>query len=591
MTKKLLLQIIRSYPMYFFAPILITVLHAAIEGAGLGLLIPIIEGLQSPEAIIPSHPISIFLADMLAKINISFSLPSIFVLGMSMFLIQSLLDYSRIVLSSRIVDKVQGDIRIELYSAYLKAELSYVNSKRIGDLVNSVVLEAHRGTVAFKSLIDVFVSASLVLAYVLVAFLISWKLTLLTMILVIPFAYLTRKRRLIRQKGKDISRANEEFQSATVEYLLGLREIKIFGLVDHILQKFSLVARNVSMQERLQEVLYARFATIYQLVGLSFLFILAYVGYSMQSSLPAMAAFLAVMYRLSPLSTALQKNRDKYLGLLPSFDLISRLQEEVNTSMLDRDGYENKFAIETISSGIQFEDICFSYDDKLKVLQDVNVHVENGKTTAIVGASGAGKSTFVDLAVRFYDPTQGRILVDGRDLKMLDIPSWRGMMGYVSQEPFLFNDTVANNISIGDLGASDDDIARAAQRANAHEFVKELPQGYNTLIGDRGVMLSGGQRQRIALARAILRNPSILILDEATSDLDTKSEKLIQAALTEMSRDRTVIIIAHRLSTVENADKIIVLEEGCVVEAGKHRDLLEMKGKYAEFYGIQFGKR
>jgi ATP-binding cassette, subfamily B, bacterial MsbA len=589
MTRKLLRHIIKAYPYYFFGPIVLTLLMAAVEGAGLGLLLPLIDGLTSPDQIIPSHPISQYLAQLMAVFNIPFSLPSVFILGISLFLTQAILEYVHAVFSARIIAKVQADIRTTLFTSLLQAELSYVNRKKVGYLVNSVVLEAHRATVAFNHLISFFVSAALVFAYLAMAFLVSWKLTLLSLILVFPVIYLTRHRKQIRLKGQDISTANEVFQGATVEYLLGLREIKIFGLIDNIAKKFKFVAENVSRQERLQAVLYARFGLIYQIIGLVFLFAIASLGYSSQFSLPAMAAFLAILYRLSPLTTSLQKNRDKYLGLLPSFELIDLLQKEIDTTLLDKDRGVEKIKIQALNKAIEFSDVSFAYDEYSEVLKNIELGFEKGKITAIVGSSGAGKSTLVDLIVRFYDPTLGRILIDGVDLKSLDLPSWREMIGYVSQEPFLFNDTASFNIQFGNTNSSIEDIASAAKNANAHEFIQELPDGYDTIIGDQGVMLSGGQRQRLALARAILRDPPILILDEATSDLDTKSERLIQSAIQDMSKKRTVIIIAHRLSTVENADKIVVLDEGRVVELGTHKELLALKGKYADFYGIQFG--
>ncbi|MER3478097.1 MAG: ABC transporter ATP-binding protein, partial [Leptolyngbya sp. ERB_1_2] len=220
----------------------------------------------------------------------------------------------------------------------------------------------------------------------------------------------------------------------------------------------------------------------------------------------------------------------------------------------------------------------------------VDLWLPKGTTLALVGSSGAGKSTLADLLPRFYDPTAGRILIDDRDLKDFELRSLRRSMGIVSQDTFLFNDSVRNNLAYARRTASDDEILEATKRANAYEFIIKLPQGFDTLIGDRGVMLSGGQRQRLAIARALLRDPEILILDEATSALDTVSERLVQSAIDELSRDRTTLVIAHRLSTVQKADQIAVLDQGCVVEVGTHIELLKQGGLYAQLYAMQFSE-
>jgi ATP-binding cassette, subfamily B, bacterial MsbA len=589
MTKRLLQYILKNYPFYFFAPLGMAFLLAVVEGAGMGMLLPLIDGLQSPEAIVPSHALSKFLEQILAYFNMPFTLPVLFIVGMSLFLIQAILEYLNVQVSARLIDKIQTSIRVNLFSALLDAELSYVNRKKVGDLVNAVVVETHRGTVAFNHLINAFVSGALALAYLVVAFVISWQLTLMAALLTLPIIYLTRKRKEIHTKGTEISQANERFQSATVEFFIGLREIKILGLFGLISEKFYEVASSVSTKERLLAVLHARFALIYQVVALAFLFLIAGVGTNAAISLPAMAAFLAILYRLSPQMTAVQKNRDKYLGLLPSFEVIDGLQAEVDASRLVHVSDLEKIRPERLQTEIEFCNVGFSYDDRGSALHAVDLSIPKGQTIAIVGSSGAGKSTLVDLVVRFYDPSEGEILVDGVNLKFLDIASWRSMIGYVSQDPFLFNDTIFNNIHYGKLDASAADVMVATKRANAHDFIQEMPVGYDTVIGDQGVMLSGGQRQRLALARAILRDPPVLILDEATSDLDTRSERLIQDALDQMRRERTIILIAHRLSTVESADQIVVLEEGHIVEQGDHQELLQIEGKYAEFYALQYG--
>ena len=221
----------------------------------------------------------------------------------------------------------------------------------------------------------------------------------------------------------------------------------------------------------------------------------------------------------------------------------------------------------------------------------MSLYLPRGTTLALVGSSGAGKSTIADLLPRFYDPISGHITIDGVDLREYDLQSLRKAMGIVSQDTFLFNDTVGNNIAYGKPEASGEEIMTAAKRANAYEFISKLPQEFDTLIGDRGVMLSGGQRQRLAIARALLQNPEILILDEATSALDTVSERLVQSAIDDLSRDRTTLVIAHRLSTVQKADQIAVLDQGCVVEVGTHEELLQKGSYYSRLYSMQFSER
>ena len=245
-----------------------------------------------------------------------------------------------------------------------------------------------------------------------------------------------------------------------------------------------------------------------------------------------------------------------------------------------------------LEKGIHFNSISFSYPnhDKL-ILKDVDLYLPRGTTLALVGGSGAGKSTLADLLPRFYDPNSGKIIIDDTDLREFNLQSMRKAMGIVSQDTFLFNDSVKNNIAYGKPSASDEEIISAAKRANAYEFISKLPQGLDTQIGDRGVMLSGGQRQRLAIARALVQNPEILILDEATSALDTVSERLVQEAIDDLSRDRTTLVIAHRLSTVQKADQIAVLDQGRVMEVGTHNELLQKGGYYKRLYLMQFGEK
>ena len=248
----------------------------------------------------------------------------------------------------------------------------------------------------------------------------------------------------------------------------------------------------------------------------------------------------------------------------------------------------NAVELKSFEQKIEFANVNFKYPKSELVLKDINLSINKGKVVAIVGPSGAGKSSLIDLIPRFYDPIDGDVLIDGINLKKIKINSLRKLIGIVTQETLLFNDTIKNNIAYGLQDASFENIVSAAKTANAHNFIKELSNGYDTLIGDRGAKLSGGERQRISIARAILKNPPILILDEATSSLDTESEVLVQQAIERLMTGRTSIVIAHRLSTVQNADKIVVLNEGKIVETGVHSSLLETDGIYKKLYNMQF---
>jgi len=252
-------------------------------------------------------------------------------------------------------------------------------------------------------------------------------------------------------------------------------------------------------------------------------------------------------------------------------------------SILDRAGAQE---LAGFRDKITFKNIWFNYASH-EVLREINLEVKKGQTLAVVGPSGTGKTTLVDLMPRFYDPKQGAILIDGEDIKGVTLKSLREMIGIVTQETFLFNDTIRANIAYGKLDAAQDEIERAALQAHAHDFIKHLPMGYDTIIGDRGMKLSGGERQRIAIARALLKNPPILILDEATSQLDSESERLVQEALDRLIQGRTVFIVAHRLSTVKNASTIIVLDKGRIVEQGTHNELISREGLYNKLYQAQ----
>jgi subfamily B ATP-binding cassette protein MsbA len=270
------------------------------------------------------------------------------------------------------------------------------------------------------------------------------------------------------------------------------------------------------------------------------------------------------------------------------FASAERVFEIMDTESELREDDENKIELKEVEGELVYDNVSFAYNRDEVVLKNINLTASPGEVVALVGHSGAGKTTMVDLIPRFFDPIEGRMRLDGHDLKDVKIDSLRDFIGIVPQETILFSGSLRDNIAYGDLEADEEAIQKAAQAANAHDFIMDFPEGYDTVVGERGVGLSGGQKQRISIARAILKNPKILILDEATSSLDSESEALVQEALEHLMENRTTFIIAHRLSTIKNADKIVVVEQGEIMEMGTHQELLEQRGKYSSLYRGQF---
>ncbi len=325
---------------------------------------------------------------------------------------------------------------------------------------------------------------------------------------------------------------------------------------------------------------------IVALIGIVFLGRLFFAN-QIESLSAVLLTYLLVLFRLLPYISQLNSTRSNYANASASVELVYDFLRRDNKPFMAN----GSVPYQQLREGIHFNNVSFAYptNDKL-VLKGIDLYLPRGTTLALVGASGAGKSTLADILPRFYDPKDGCITIDGTDLRSFELKTLRRAMGIVSQETFLFNDTIRTNIAYARPHATEEEIIAAAKRANAYEFIVQMPQAFDTLIGDRGVLLSGGQRQRLAIARALLQDPEILILDEATSALDTVSERLVQAALEALSSDRTTLVIAHRLSTVQKAHQIAVLDKGYVMEVGTHEELLKKGGYYSRLYSMQFAE-
>ena len=418
----------------------------------------------------------------------------------------------------------------------------------------------------------------------------SWQLTLFTLAVVPLMAW------GMGAIGKKLKRESLEAQgkwsdtmSQLEETLGGLRIIKAFIAEDKMMDRFSNVSNELRRATRKVAVRQALAHPVSEFLGTVMIMIVLWFGGSLILSdtapidAPTFIFYMVILYSvLNPLKEFAKAGYNIPKGLA-SMERVDKILTAENNIKEKPDALD----IRSFDDKIEFKSVYFSYEDGKQVLKDINITVPKGKTVALVGQSGSGKSTLVDLVPRYHDVTSGEVLIDGKNIKDLKIKSLRSLIGNVNQEAILFNDTIFNNIAFGVEGATEEQVIAAAKIANAHDFIMEKEEGYQTNIGDRGNKLSGGQRQRISIARAILKNPPILILDEATSALDTESERLVQEALDRLTTTRTTIAIAHRLSTIKNADEICVMHEGEIVERGSHEELLKLNGYYKKLNDMQ----
>ena len=486
---------------------------------------------------------------------------------------------------------VVRDIRMQLYNKLLGLHLGFFSQERKGDIIARMSGDVNEVENSIMSVLDMLIkNPILIIIYFAVLLVISWQLTLFT-ILVVPI--LGWVMGAIGRQLKKKSLAAQELWSDTMsqveETLGGLRVIKAFvaekkmsarfsGITDSLRSKTARVSTRQALAHPVSEFLGTILIAIVLCFGGSLI-----LGDNAPIDAPTFIFYMVILYSIiNPLKDFSKASYSIPKGMA-SMERIDRILNAPNPIEETKEPQECK----DFQKDIAFEHVYFGYEDGKPVLQDIDLTVGKGQTIAIVGESGAGKSTLVDLIPRFYDVTGGAIRIDGKDVRDLRMADLRGLMGYVNQEPILFNDTIFNNIAFGVENATMEQVVEAAKIANAYEFILEKEDGFQTNIGDRGMKLSGGQRQRISIARAILKNPPILILDEATASLDTESERLVQEALDRLMATRTTIAIAHRLSTIKNSDEILVMHEGRIVERGRHDDLIALGGYYKRLNDMQ----
>lgn len=610
-----ILSFVKPYWRTIVLSMLCTLLFSLFSGASVYLTIPLLETLfeqtqievgtiQTPpkNQLVPNEVVTLkqqverTVRNYLFSGSKSDALFRICVLIVIVFLLKNIFDYSQSYLMARVEQSLMRDLRNALYRHLHNLSLSYFSNERTGNLISRVTNDVNvvNGGVT-ASFVTLIKEPLLIIVFLSLAFTLSWKLTLLAFV-VFPFVMLIITgigRKLHKQSGL-MQAKMADITSVLQETISNVKVVKAFAMEEFENKKFQKETQNyfktILRMTRIRNFSSPSTELLSVLAGAVIIWFGGQQVLIYGEMKPAeFLGFLFAIFQLMPPVKELGNVNNR----LQEFSAAGKRIFEILDTKPAIQSMPNAVKLETIKHSIEYHNVTFAYStesgERRTVLDSINVKVKKGELIALVGPSGSGKTTFVDLLPRFYDPIEGAIYIDGVDIKTLDVQSLRGNIGIVMQETILFNDTVRNNIAYGLSDCPMEKIIEAARAANALSFIEQMPNGFDSMIGDRGVKLSGGQRQRISIARALLKNPPIMIFDEATSALDSESEILVQEAMERLMQNRTSFVIAHRLSTIRHADRILVLDQGRIVQEGRHVELLKQtRGLYKKLYDMQF---
>src|SRR3989338_6310699 len=590
-----LMRFLRPYRWYAAGLIVLGIVASVFEAVSVSLMLPVLQALSTPVEGAPGtgQPLLDLLSRPFTHVPAEQRLQVMVTIMLALILVKNVVVYVLAVATANLRTRLEHDLSLGVFDQLMRVGYRFITERPAGQFFAHLRTEPKQVGKAFESLMKMLENLCVILAYSGLLLAISWPMTLAAVAFLLALSWVLRgSANAARLVGKQLTQRLGQLEQTALELFGGMRLIRAFGRESFERQRFQQHLRGMeALQMRAARLAHLP-VPLAEVLSVTCVGVCVFVAAPLVISrhtvvVPVLLTFLFVLYRLLPRVAYLNPPRVEVALLLGGAESVARLLDPHDKPYLT----SGTRPFVRLEEGIRLERVGFAYQPQAPaVAKDLSLEIPAGRTTGIVGLSGVGKSTLVDLLLRFYDPDRGAILVDGIDLRELNVAKWREAIGVVSQDAFLFHATVRANIAYGRPEATDEAIHHAAHMACAHEFILALPNGYETVIGDRGVRLSAGQRQRLTIARAVLRNPQLLILDEATSALDSESERQIQHALETLRAERTVLMIAHRLSTVAHADHIVVLRDGHVVERGTHAELLAHGHGYATFWRLQSGE-
>lgn len=581
-----LAPLLRPYSGRMSLFVVLAFLESISEGIGISLFIPLLSSLDESTFNTGSNTwLSNFLGQFFVLVPPSRRLPVIALSIFGLVLARSILSYSASLVSARIDMRLDHHLRRRVLDQFFRVGVREIEKREPGKLMNTLEDVTVATSQAIWTLFGLIINAWTILVLTILLLLLSWRLTLLVLAaLVLVSVVLKLLTRRVETVARKSLAAHQALSQRALELLKGLRTIRAFGREAHEREEFSKVSWEVSQQSYEFLRISSLISPLGQLLAAVILIAVLMATLKDPSNLPAVLVFVFILYRLHPQVLAADESRNALVAAGPYVEELRSLLDETDKEYIA----SGSIVYQTLQEVIRFDEVTFRYGvDQPWAIDGVSFEIAKGSTVALVGPSGAGKSTLISLLLRLYDPDSGDIFVDSTPLRDLDLENWRSGLALASQDTYIFNASLRDNIAYGRLEASDEEIVSAARLADAHDFISALPNGYETVAGDQGVRLSAGQRQRVALARAIVRRAGILVLDEAINALDSISEHVIHGSIRSLPQDSTVIIIAHRLSTIELADHVLVLEAGRVQEQGSAQELLQNKSLFNRFYELQ----